>query len=158
MQADTGHAQAQDAARRLTIGTVDRLAAQRDLLALNWRETGIPGASFEPILETYQALEAAGLLLVVLLEVGDEIRGYTVGLVAPHPQSAGHVIYNNEACFVAPDARAGGGLELLRFTEAEAKARGAVQALWHAKRDSAMERILDARGLRVHELIYAVEV
>lgn len=159
VQADTEHAQAQEqAARSLTIGTIDRLAVEVELLQQNWCETGIPGASFEPILAVYRQLEASGMLLVVLLEVEGKIRGYTVGLTVPHPQAGARLIYNNEACFVAPEWRAGGGLELLHFTEQAAKERGAAQVLWHAKVGSALARILNARGLVVHELVYSKEL
>jgi GNAT superfamily N-acetyltransferase len=129
------------------------------LFAMHHTEVGLdvlPGTSNPPLgidYLTFAALEAHGLLIALGLFVGDELVGYAVGPVSRHHLTDARVA---AACglFVAPEhRRRGNGLRLMDAFEQAAREQDAA-VHWHAKKGSAFERLLLARGARELETVF----
>lgn len=123
------------------------------------RETEPELGAHGPNLQTavYASLEAAGSLITFGAFEGDEMVGYSVAILGPHLHY-GFTYAHHDLLYVDPAYRKGTlGLRLIRATEAEAKARGARCATWHAKPGSALQRILDRLGYGSEETVYLKE-
>lgn len=138
--------------------SVEFLAAHHDLLRSHWSE--VDGRDrFDVDWKRYRVLAAQELLLLLGAMDAGELRGYSIGVVIPHHHRRGITYYQNEGLFVEPSARgAGFGLELVRATEQHAMQRGATVFSWHARRDSALDRLLSARQYQEREVIFQREI
>lgn len=108
-----------------------------------------------PDRERYQLLEAAGVLFTLLVrDKAGEIVGYTATSVCRHLHYD-MLFAQNDVIFLRDDLRRSGvGAELIRATEQEAKARGAAMLAWHAKQNTAFERVLPKLGYAVQDIIF----
>lgn len=135
------------------------LSAQAgELLKAHWREIAREKdlMVLDPDWSRYEQLEAAGLLLSLGAFDGEQMVGYSVGLVHPHPHYRGLVYYQNDVLFVSPEARHSRlGIRLIQDTEAAAEAMGARWHAWHAKKGSKLDFLLERKGYAVHDIIYA---
>lgn len=118
-------------------------------------ELGAQGPQLQKAI--YAALEQSGTLVTFGAFEGDQLVGYSVAILGPHLHY-GFTYAHHDLLYVAPTHRKGTlGLRLIRATEAEAKARGARCATWHAKPGSALQRILDRLGYGSEETVYLKE-
>ena len=112
-----------------------------------------------PNLEAYRVLEQGGALLALVAYLEDEIAGYSVSFIGPHLHYSGLRYAHNDALYVAPAHRGGRlGLKLMRETEWRARERGARMMMWHAKPDTALEKILPRMGYAVQDVIFSKEM
>jgi len=109
----------------------------------------------------YAAMEASGRIFVVAVFDGsDNLVGYSVNQLFNHPHYRTVKMCQNDALFLLPSVRGGHvGIQLMNFTRTEAKARGAKRLMWHAKKGTALDRLLDtSRDYIVQDIIYSTEL
>jgi GNAT superfamily N-acetyltransferase len=112
-----------------------------------------------PNWEAYRALENTGALLAIVAYAGQEIAGYATVFIGGHLHHAGLRYAHSDALYVAPAHRRGGlGLALIREAEHRAREKGAHLMLWHAKRGTALEKILPRIGYGVEESVFCKEI
>ena len=118
----------------------------RPLIQANWAETGFD-FPFDPDVEAYGRLWDAGYAFAVAAFVGDEVVGYAVITVVPHPHNPAVIVAANDALFVAPAYRNGiTSGRLILAAEAEAKRRGARKIVWHARAGTPLATMLQTDG------------
>lgn len=132
-----------------------------------------------PDWQRYLALEEAGTLLCLGAFIGvgtheptcdpDEdcscgaapgvLVGYSVTFIAKHLHYSGLTYAQNDVLFVSQEHRKSRvGLELIYATEQAASAAGARLITWHAKQNTALERVLQHLHYGVHEVVFAKEL
>jgi GNAT superfamily N-acetyltransferase len=139
----------------------DKIEHVPTLLDAHWHESARNKhlMVLKPDVARYQALEAGGALLSLVVYVQDEIVGYSVNILSPHLHYADLLCAHNDVLFVAKDYRDSPlGLKLIRETERAAKARGTHLMLWHAKEATPLAKILPRMGCKVQEIIYTKEL
>lgn len=121
------------------------LATHPDLMAL------------DPQLDRYINLEKTGHLLSVLLEHQTAgIVGYSVNIVTNNLHYAGLKVCQNDVLYVSPSYRAeGGGRQLIRAVETNARNQGCKMLLLHAKPGTALDALLPKYGYAVQDVIHA---
>lgn len=115
----------------------------------------------QPNWTTYAKLAAASKLLLLAAWDGQAMIGYSANILDTHLHYSGVAVCQNDVLFVDAQHRAGRvGLQLMRATESEAKARGAQVVLWHAKQGSTLDRMLGREGsaYSVQDIVYAKEL
>jgi len=113
----------------------------------------------KPDWERYQLLEDTGRLLTLFAFVNDKVVGYSCNIITPHLHYADLICSYNDVLFISKDYRASSlGLRLIRETEAESAKAGAKLMLWHAKQDSALDKILPRMKCKVQEIMYSKEL
>ncbi len=112
-----------------------------------------------PNVDAYRALENTQSLLALVAYRGEEVIGYSISFIGPHLHYSGLRYAQNDALYVAPAHRGGRlGLNLIRKTEALAKARGARMMLWHAKLDTTLEKLMPRLGYGVQDIVFSKEM
>lgn len=112
-----------------------------------------------PNLPAYRALEECGALLALVAYLGDEIAGYSINFIGPHMHYSGMRYAQNDALYVRPEHRGGRlGLQLIRRTEELAKERGARMMMWHAKQNTALEKLMPRLNYAVQDTIFSKEL
>lgn len=141
--------------------TVDEILGGADLLAAHWDEIALNKQVMQlnPDAERYRALEAQGMLLILGAYIAGELVGYSVNFLMNHLHYADLRVCNNDLLFIAKEHRHGKlGVQLIKRTEEEAKARGARMVLWHAKPDTALNALMPRLGYGVQDIIFSKEV
>lgn len=148
----------------IRLSSIEEMETQAtQLMQQHWEEVEDLRALrvLDPDWERYYTLEAQGLLLVLAAWNGDDLVGYSVSYVGRSSHYKGLVVAQNDALFVSPlHRRQNLGRLLLRQTEIEAHRRGAHLFLWHAKKDSRLERLMSSRldGYVIDEVIFRKEL
>lgn len=120
-------------------------------------EPGLSRNGIQLAEDVYRTLEANGALITFGAFEGEELVGYSVAILGPHLHY-GFTYAHHDMLYLDPAYRKGGlGLQLIQATEAEAKARGARCATWHAKPGSALQKILDRLGYASEETVHIKE-
>ena len=123
------------------------------LIAVNWEETGFD-FPFMLDKERYKQFEAAGFLLVVAAFNEEEVVGYSLASVLPHPYNPAIICGNSDAMFLHPNYRnSTAGARLMFETERLAKERGANRMLWHARGDTDFIETLRKRGYSTADVV-----
>lgn len=132
---------------RLSIENPAEIIPQiRDLLALNWAETGFD-FEFAPDVAMYQKMFDAGSVFGVLAKVDDQAVGYCTVCVSPHPHNPAVVVASNDALFVHHEHRGGTiGARVIRFAELCAAEMGASRFLWHCRAGTPLAGTLERHG------------
>ena len=133
-------------ARVQVVNPAELIDKNRPLIQSNWAETGFD-FPFDPDVEAYGRLWDAGYAFAVAAFVGDEVVGYAVITVVPHPHNPAVIVAANDALFVAPAYRNGiTSGRLILAAEAEAKRRGARKIIWHARAGTPLATMLQTHG------------
>lgn len=107
--------------------------------------------------EIYDALQEADMLVCVGAFAEDEIIGYAIAAVSPHPHYE-MVQANHDSLFIHPDFRTPRlALRMIEVVEMECRVRGASFIAWHAKPQSAFARLISSRATQ-EEIIYIKEL
>lgn len=113
-----------------------------------------------PIAKQYRAAEEAGSLFC--LTVRDEagaLKGYSANFIGPHLHYSGLRYVHNDVLFLEASVRRGrNGYKLILATEQAARERGAKMIIWHAKMDTALNRMLPGLGYRIQDVMYSKEL
>lgn len=133
-------------ARVEVVNPADWIDKIRPLIQANWAETGFD-FPFAPDVEAYGRLWDAGYVFAAAAFAADEVVGYAVITVVPHPHNPAVIVAANDALFVAPDYRHGiTSGRLILAAEAEAKRRGARKIIWHARAGTTLATMLETHG------------
>lgn len=136
---------------------LDKLPAVQALLREHWEELVLDPATMPLQLDVarYQELEAAGILLCLVAYDGEEIVGYSAGVLFNHPHHADVRMLSNDALFLRKSHRKGrNGVALIRATERAARQHGAAKVLWNAEPGTALEALLPVMGYRAMNTIF----
>lgn len=137
---------------------IDKLPRVRELLAEHDAEMPFP-APLRLDVDRYGYLERAGLLVCLAAMQGDEIVGYSVGVLCPHPHHADMLILSNDTLFLRKTERKGrAGVDLIRATERAAREHGAGMACFNAEPGTALEALMPRLGYGVRNIIFSKEV
>lgn len=113
----------------------------------------------KPDHQAYLNLQANNSLLVLIAYDGDRIVGYSVNIKSQHIHYADLCCMYNDIIFITKDYRATPlGLRIIKRTEEESKKVGAKLMYWHAKQDSALDKILPRMKCKVQEIVYTKEL
>lgn len=145
----------------ISMPQIDLETFRRDaepFLADHWREVAKHRdlMVLAPDWPRYEALAAAGALVIVGAYVGDRMVGYAMSFATTHLHYVGLVSCANDVLYVDPAYRKGRlGLQLIYETERLARERGAKIITWHAKEGTSLQALLPRLGYEVHEVIYS---
>lgn len=113
----------------------------------------------EPFVEKYLALEAQNEIFVLALHSGDEVIGYSVNFLFNHVHYAKLRVCSNDLLFVSKEHRNGrAGYMLIKETEKFAKQRDAQLMFWHAKPNTALEKLMPRLGYGYQDIIFSKEI
>ena len=107
----------------------------------------------------YESLAEANSLFVHLAMQDGVCIGYSMNFVSYHFHYADLKVTQNDVLFVKKEFRSGRlGLSLIKATEEHAKSIGCKLMLWHAKENTALEKLLPRLKYGVQEIIYSKEI
>lgn len=135
--------------RSCTVAELEAAPNLAEVLAEYAHESSLPELGQpQAQVETYRALESAGVFHPIGAFDGDRLIGFILPLVAPLPHY-GVVAGVVESFFVSTaDRKRGVGLKLLGATEGLARAAGAKALLVSAPSGGSLSRVLPHRGYR----------
>lgn len=131
-----------------TFSVVDVTGFSRRVVGLmqaHWQEAGA-AFPFRPDFTVYGALQEAGALFCVGVERDGEAIGYCTVTLSGHPHNPDVRVAASDALYVAPAHRGWVSARLIRFTEDEARKRGAVRMLWHTSARTDLASMLERHG------------
>lgn len=143
----------------IRLSTVEEMLSQcQELFQKHWEELTLNKEVMvlNPDEDRYKGMEEAGMLLLLAATDEERIVGYSVNLIMPHLHYADCVICSNDLLFVDPQYRGTSlGIKLMKATENLAKDSGAKLMLWHAKQDTALEKLMPRMGYKVNDIIFS---
>ena len=125
----------------------EEIALRKDLMELkpNW--------------PMYHVLDDSGALFIYLAMQDDVCIGYSMNLVTNHLHYADLKYAQNDVLFIKKELRGSRvGLRLMKVTEDHARSLGCKLMLWHAKENTALEKLLPRLKYGVQEIIYSKEI
>ena len=131
-----------------------------ELAVCHWQEleTEFSDRVPEPHREVYDAMAAAGGLILFSATLDGVIVGYASAFICRHTHYD-MLLAHHDTLYLHPAHRNGStGLRLIKAVEQEAFARGAERMMWTAKPGSAFERILHGKGYHAEEIVYCKEL
>ena len=113
------------------------------------------GLVLDPDCERIELLHQRGAAVVLGAFVGDELVGYALAFIGPHPLYRSTINAQLAAVYVAPEHRGKGlGARLILQARGDARDMGATTCTAHAKRGTAMADLLPRIGFDEHETIF----
>lgn len=109
----------------------------------------------------YEAMEQANMVMGLFAydDAVGRLAGYSVTFVCNHLHYSDLLYAQNDVLYVHPHYRKSRvGLDLIARTEDLARARGVRFMLWHAKPDTALDKLLPRLGYDVQDVIYSKEI
>jgi GNAT superfamily N-acetyltransferase len=140
------------------IAIAESFDAALPLMQANWRETG-DAFEFQPSREFYAHCEEKGLMFAMGAFIGNELVGYAVVAVTPHPFNPAVRMASCNPLYVAPQYRCGvlpGRLML--GAEREARERGAHKVYWHMRAGTKAADMLAEHGYECVDNVFAKEL
>ena len=109
-----------------------------------------------PDVDRYTAMEAAGVMFAIVARDNGRAVGYSVNFVSQHLHYCAMRYAQNDVLYLDPEYRSGSlGQRLIDATEEAARDRECDMIIWHAKPNTALDRILPRRGYRVQDIMYS---
>lgn len=151
------------ASLKIEVGTVTRemFSEISEILVEHWEEVAKNKhiMVLKPDIERYLQLQNNGNLLTIIAYADDKIVGYSCNIVANHLHYSDLKCMSNDVLFIAKEYRNTPlGLRLIKKTEEKAKKMGVKLMLWHAKQDSALDKILPRMNCKVQDIVYSKEL
>lgn len=147
---------------RFELMTADQFFDESAVLLIEHREelaTDKALMVLKPDVEKYLAVEARDALMVIGAYRGTRLIGYSVNIVTNNLHYSDLIMCQNDVLFLTRDERKGSaGLRLIRETERLARERGAQIALWHAKPDTNLDKLMPRMGGTVQDVIWKVNL
>ena len=115
--------------------------------------------NLKPNYDLYERLNATGWLFIYVAMQGDVCIGYSMNIIMHHFHYADLRVTQNDVLFVKKELRGGRlGLRLLKATEDHARSEGCKLMLWHAKENTALDKLLPKLKYGVQEFMYSKEI
>ena len=109
--------------------------------------------------DRYEAVEQAGMLLVLIAKENEKVVGYSVNILSTHLHHKDTLMCYNDLLFLTQSKRNGSlGIRLIQETEELAKRRGAEMMFWHSKSNTPLSRILPRMGNTLYEQVFIKEL
>jgi predicted GNAT superfamily acetyltransferase len=127
----------------------------------HWDEVGSKGGKriLEVSWESYDALYEADVLLIIGAFYYDELVGYAVNMFGVDTHSKHCILSTNDALYLHPQHRkARVGLTLMKTCEEKSRDMGATHVLWHAKPNTTLQKLLEAKQYKVKDIMYSREL
>ncbi len=125
----------------------DEIARNKHIMILN------------PDNERYGKLEDAGLLLSLGAFDNESLVGYSINFITTNLHYKELTYLDNDVLFLSKKYRVGrNGIRLIKETEKKAKEHGARMCLWHAKKNTTLEKILPKMGYNIQDIIFSKEL
>ena len=140
---------------------VEELLADVELLEDNWIDVAKNKELMvlSPDKEKYRMLEANNQLICIAAKIDDVLVGYSVNILQYHLHYSNLFYCNNDVIYLHKDLRDNPlGLRLIKHTEKLAKERGAKLMLWHAKENTALDKLLRRMNCKVQDIIHSKEL
>ena len=113
----------------------------------------------KPNWQLYDQMNATGWLFIYIAMQDDVCIGYSMNIMMYHLHYADLRIAQNDVLFVKKELRGGRlGLRLLKATEDHARSEGCKLMLWHAKENTALDKLLPKLKYGVQEIMYSKEI
>jgi GNAT superfamily N-acetyltransferase len=141
--------------------TAHDLAAHSELFTPHYNEVAKNKEVMvlNPDYEKYYALEKLGALLVIGVDYGEELVGYSLNFIHYNLHYSDLKVCQNDLLFLLPAHREStAGLRLIKETEKRAVLHGCKLMLWHAKEGSPLDNILHRRKYPVQDIIYSKQL
>lgn len=115
------------------------------LLEANWEESNMPiDFIADDARKVYQYMTAQGILFAVGAYDDDEMVGYCIATIAPHPFNHVVMMVNIDGIYLKPQYRKGrAGVQLMSTIREMAKKRAAYAINWHAPAGSDFAKTLE---------------
>lgn len=144
---------------KITELPLDQLRQEaQPLFEAHCAELTVGGVALNIAWEVFEAL-GDGLHVVAAYD-GDALVGYSVSIFVPRHLHYDFAFVQNDVLFVLESHRGGSiGGRLMAATRAFAKAAGAAQVFWHAKRGTALhEQLEKSDRFTCRDIIYSEKV
>lgn len=106
--------------------------------------------------DEYDALWRMGLLQVLVARDGDQMVGYFITVIRPHPHYNDTIIGHEDAHFLTKSHRRGfAGLRLIREAEGHLRAAGVHRMNVHTKSHKNKGRVFERLGFTQTDIIYS---
>ena len=113
----------------------------------------------KPNWQLYEQMNATGWLFIYIAMQDDVCIGYSMNIMMHHLHYADLRIAQNDVLFVKKELRGGRlGLRLLKATEDHARSEGCKLMLWHAKENTALDKLLPKLKYGVQEIMFSKEI
>ena len=107
----------------------------------------------------YEELDSKQALFVYLAMQDNVCIGYSLNLITNHLHYADLMYALNDVLFVKKEFRGGRlGLQLIKVTEDHARSLGCKMLLWHAKENTALDKLLPKLKYGVQEIMYSKDL
>lgn len=134
------------------------LVEARDLVEANWKETGFD-IPFNPNPDLYDLAEQANSWFGLAVYDDDVMIGYSSAWLMRHPFNPDVIFATSEALYVKPAYRHSMvPARLIKATEQEAKAIGAVRMMWHTRAGTRFADMLRKRGYEDLDVVVMKEL
>lgn len=124
---------------------------------IHWQEIALDRAKvpLNPDVDTFRALEDAGLLLIVTARDGEKMVGYHVSIVRPHLHYKQSLTAYADMYFIHPDYRQGmTGVRLFKYLEERLRERGVERIYQGTKVHKDMGRLFERLDYKETERLY----
>ena len=146
----------------ITLATVDEMLAQANVLFEEHYEEIARNKQvmkLKPNWPMYEAVDRNGWLFIYLAMQDNVCIGYSMNIIMHHFHYADLRVTQNDVLFVKKEFRGGRlGLKLIKVTEDHAKSEGCKLMLWHAKENTALDKLLPKLKYGVQEIMYSKEI
>ena len=141
--------------------SIEEILADVALLEDNWTDVAKNKELMvlSPDREKYLMLEANNQLICIAAKIDGVLVGYSVNILQYHLHYSNLFYCNNDVIYLHSNLRDNPlGLRLIKRTEQLAKERGAKLMLWHAKENTALDKLLRRMNCKVQDIIHSKEL
>lgn len=143
---------------QFAVETIDQVLDDMTWLwDIHWQEIALDRAKvpLNPDVDTFRALEDAGLLLIVTARDGEKMVGYHVSIVRPHLHYKQSLTAYADMYFIHPDYRQGmTGVRLFKYLEERLRERGVERIYQGTKVHKDMGRLFERLDYKETERLY----
>ena len=132
-------------------------------LRAHYEELAVPAfrdlMTIKPALERYRQAEREGRFFSLVVLIGDAVVGYSANFLANNLHYSDLLYCQNDVLYLSPEWRKSRlGLTLINRTVTAASMRGAKLMLWHAKYDTALDKLLERLGYTIMDILRAKRI
>jgi GNAT superfamily N-acetyltransferase len=104
--------------------------------------------------EAYKKLDSEGKIVILTARDDKRLIGYSIFFLVRSPHYKGTLVGMNDVLYLDPEYRRGSaGSRLIAESERVMREMGVVKITWHVKLVNGLQRILEAKGYKVDEIM-----
>jgi N-acetylglutamate synthase-like GNAT family acetyltransferase len=142
---------------KLQLESVDKWASEAaPLVIAHWRELGLDqDLKIDPDVAKMRKMEEIGMFKTITARNEGVMVGYLLAIFATHLHyRSSPPMFIVDAYYVAPDARNGTGVKLIRFMESTAKALGAIKIYISCKIHRDHTKLFESLGYQMSDYAF----